>query len=679
MVVNFLKKIQSVGWSTKRTIWLLTAVLALQFFVYDFNRVLLKPPQSVHVWRQTDCASQALNYAQRDARFFKPQIHGLVSENYTSGYCMQEFPIIYYTVGMLYKIFGYNPLLFRATNLLIFIIALYFLFGLHKRTIGSNFWSLALTVLLFTSPVLVFYANNFIMNTPALAVTIVAWYFFFGYLISSKHWQLIVSMVLFTLGAVLKLSELISVLTIAGIIFLDYFRIVRFKGEQRLFPNPYPVAIYTLLAVGAVFVWYRYTHFYNELHGQAYYIYTTRHLLSLPPDLRGRVVDVISEYWVNYYQNRAVLWLYALTMLFNLLFVRRANPLYMAISLIMLVGSALYLFLFYGFLLDHDYYIISLYITTIFSTLTLVDILIRNYPSASNHWATRIAFVALLVYSVHYADKKMSARYRGWENSNIALINNLQRSNSYFDEIGVARDAKIISIPDCTPNLSLYLLNRRGWSSFISGDPAQLIALGKDRGAEYLVITDPRMLTHDAIIPHTYHKIGEFGSITIFKLDGVPNNEFDLSIDLDTITWDMETLSADGQFVISDSLYMAIPSTGINSSYSFSGSRSLRVSPGHYALNLNINPVVENKKYIVRLKRFAQSPSTSNLAICVSSPNEFYLSVSQGVAVDTSGWEQMEVQFRVPIATRRQLMSVNFYNANDFDVYIDDFSIAMEN
>lgn len=581
---------------------------------------------------------------------------------------------------MLYKIFGHHVFLFRLTNLLIFVVGLYYLFNLYRKTTGNEFWSLAQTVFLFTSPVLVFYANNFILNTPAFALTLVGWYYFFVFLESGKHKHLLVTLLLFTLGPLLKISELISVFTIMGIIFLDIFKIVPFKKEGRLFPKPLLISLYSILSVAIVFIWYYYSHHYNNLHGQVYYNYTTRDIFSLSLEAREYINTIIADYWSKYYHNKIALYFYGVTMLVNLIFIKRVNKLYMAISSIMLFGSILFVLLFYGFLMNHDYYIISLYITTVFSTITFLDLLLRNYSQIINSKVLTILFVIFVGYSIHYADIKMRVRYRGWEND--VYLN--ERRDVYFikpylDEIGVEKDAKVISIPDPTPNLTLFLMNRQGWTNLIHRDNSVLIPLAIERGADYLIINDPRLLTDESIKPYLYHKYGEFRNISIYKLDGVVDSSYYNNRISETTIWDMERVSDDGKYIVSDTLNKKISSNLLTDEFSYSGKHSLNVPPGNFAINYLEENVVEYQKYFVRLKVYAVHPISSNLIICVSSPDEFYLPVKPTGKLNSSGWQQIEVQFRVPPNTRNKRLSIDFYNTDEFDIYIDDFMITKLN
>ena len=45
---------------------------------FDYVHIATLPPLGQHAWRQTDGASQALNYYQFGLNFFKPEVHNIV-------------------------------------------------------------------------------------------------------------------------------------------------------------------------------------------------------------------------------------------------------------------------------------------------------------------------------------------------------------------------------------------------------------------------------------------------------------------------------------------------------------------------------------------------------------------------------------------------------------------------
>ena len=154
-------------------------ILASMSLAYSYQEILFKRPQSVHYWRQADCASLALNYYQHGMNFFEPQTHNLTSNGGKSGNtCTSEVPLLYYSVAVLYHLFGYHEYIYRLLNTLLFFTGLYYLFRLFSNVLKSQFWSTLLPLLFFTSPVLVYYGNNFLSNTTALSMVMIGWYHF---------------------------------------------------------------------------------------------------------------------------------------------------------------------------------------------------------------------------------------------------------------------------------------------------------------------------------------------------------------------------------------------------------------------------------------------------------------------------------------------------------------------
>jgi hypothetical protein len=158
--------------------------LILVAISYNYHEIVRYKPQSVHKWRQSDCASIALNYYQGGMHIFKPEVHNLTSKNGTSGLAYtSELPLYYYAVAVLYKLVGPNDSVYRLLNTLLFLLGLYYLHKLFLLVTKNVVWSILIPLLFFTSPVLVYYGNNFLTNSSDLAFTIAGWYYFVKYII----------------------------------------------------------------------------------------------------------------------------------------------------------------------------------------------------------------------------------------------------------------------------------------------------------------------------------------------------------------------------------------------------------------------------------------------------------------------------------------------------------------
>jgi hypothetical protein len=90
----------------------------------------------------------------------------------------------------------------------------------------------------------------------------------------------------------------------------------------------------------------------------------------------------------------------------------------------------------------------------------------------------------------------------------------------YLDSIGVAKDDKVISLPDISPNVSLALMNRTGWSGYgltdLSGE-ARIDSM-KKWGARYLFISDSSEFRETYLTKYTANKVGTYKNVNIYKL-----------------------------------------------------------------------------------------------------------------------------------------------------------------
>src|ERR1035437_6319038 len=167
------------GWfNTLKPAYRILILLLLIALIYNYPSILFKRPQSVHHWRQSDCTSIALNYYQTGMHFIQPQTHNLTSDDRTTGYVApSEIPVGYYFIAVLYKIFGFHDFIYRMVNTLIFLAGLFYLYKTLSLLIKGFLWPALLSLFFFTSPVLVFYGNNFLTDSSALCFALIAWYF----------------------------------------------------------------------------------------------------------------------------------------------------------------------------------------------------------------------------------------------------------------------------------------------------------------------------------------------------------------------------------------------------------------------------------------------------------------------------------------------------------------------
>ena len=322
-----------------RLFFLLFVIFSLAYY----HSLLDKGPLNVHLWRQTDCLSLTLNYA-KGAPFFQPEMHIQMGDDYTSGKTAGEFPVIYYLVGKLWKIFGQSYFIYRALYLLILFAGTYAFYRSLRIVFGGRFLASMLALLLFTSPVFAYYGVSFMTDVPAFSFVLIALYFLLQYRIKDKAFLFILSMVFFSLAGLIKVSSLIAFLFLFFVLILEIFP-VKTLGDKKLFRHPR----YELLGFVAVFVtvfsWYYYAHYYNSIHHFKYtfnniypwWIMNDQEVHKLWKDVRNFTSLV--------FFSRPVLFFLLLTGIYNL-FLWKRIPLLAYLSNIVIIGVLLFIFFF---------------------------------------------------------------------------------------------------------------------------------------------------------------------------------------------------------------------------------------------------------------------------------------------------------------------------------------------
>jgi hypothetical protein len=231
---------------------LLLAVLLVSH-LYDYERIVKLRPQSIHVWRQTDCTSLAYNYYKKDFNFFHPQIHNHQGDNWESGAAVGEAPIFYYFIASIYKVFGFKEVVHRALNLIVFYLGLLALYEVCFLLLANVFWSVCIPILLFTSTVIAFYANNFLIDPVALSFCFWGYYFFFRTR-SGNSTGYGLAALFFTIAGLLKITVFISGIAVALFIVIEGWRAFGFKRMFKENLRNYLPFVFSFATIAAWYV-----------------------------------------------------------------------------------------------------------------------------------------------------------------------------------------------------------------------------------------------------------------------------------------------------------------------------------------------------------------------------------------------------------------------------------------
>lgn len=670
----------------KRYLWHTAFIFVLMVvsYFYNYHEIAFKRPQSIHKWRQSDCASLALNYYQNGMKFFQPETHNLTSDGGKSGNaCTSEIPILYYSVATLYKIFGYNEAIFRILNTLLFFLGLFYLFRLLKYLLDDGFWALGLSILFFTSPVLVFYGNNFLSNSSSFAFSIVGWYYFFRFYKEEKRKWFAVSVLFFLLAASFKVTAFFSLFAIGGIYLMENFRILKFKQNKKIFNRPIFQLLLMAAAIVLVFAWIVYARQYNQKHDCYYFSTTIFPIWEIEKTEILNVLENVRKVWLRHYFHITVLYLLLVCIPFVVLFYKKNLKILNLILAIVFLEVVFYVLLQFWTFKDHDYYTIDMYILPVLLIISTFYILKTSFPQIFTSLIAKVVFSLFVVFNIYYAQKINTERYEGRKN-NFGELEDTYFVTPYLRELGISENDTIISIPDAS-HVSLYLMNQKGWTEYQDArfNREESIAYNRDsvsiqksinNGARYLIVNGIAQL-YDKRYLQSFcsHLKGRYNNMLIFDL-GEQQSNFSLQnreVKRKYIC-DAENLTNNGKEYRGDPDSIVFGNGETQSAeFLFRGSKVCKLFKDKpYGMTIRLSGLKFGESFEVLVWR-----KSSTKGILVASATDYYNNEVEVVDKTETGWEKLRMKLFVSKELENKELGFYLYNPDEEAVYFDDFEI----
>ncbi len=612
--------------------------------------------------------------------FFQPQTHNFSSDSDTTGYvATSEIPIGYYFIATLYKIFGYHDYIYRIVNTSIFLIGLFFLFKTFSLLIKGFYWPASLTLFFFTSPVLIFYGNNFLTDSSALAFTLIAWYFFIRYYQTGLQKSYYTSMVFFLLGGAYKITALISVISILGIFIMEVSGIAKFGKKDRFFPKPFWQILPLIVIFAVIGAWVAYAKYYNALHGTGYFSTGILPLWDMDKDGVQEVIKNVRELWLNQYFRVESLYLMAILFLANLVLIRKSNRLLLTTTLFLFLGTILYGILWFLTFKHHDYYTINLYILLVFNLIAFGWLMNEHHRNVFDSKYIKGAFLLFLMVNVVHAYHQMDARYHGWW-TEYPKYKDFHTITPYLRSIGIQPLDTVISLPD-TSHLTLYLMNQHGWTECLENNRnSASIATSVKKGAKYLIVNGSEVLGRDYIQGFLYHPMGQYGSVRIFKLDDRIMVPLSTTVQrYEKIICGAEKRSDDGKYFKADSSEALLEYGDLQSTEKvYNGKYSVRLTPENaFGMTYRFRNVKPVEHYTITVFRWSEK-GNGTLVAQANDPKEFYLRDPSKIEKLPNGWEKLTLDFYLNFEPKEGQFAVYLWNEGKTIVYFDDLTIVRE-
>ena len=497
--------------------------------VIGFQNVINLAPQSIHYWRQADCTSQTLNFYKDGMDFFSPRIHNM---GWTiDGHAAGEFPILYYITAFLYQILGQHEWILRGLNLLFYFVGLWALFRLAWHLTSQLVVSLCYALLFLASPILAFYGVNYLPNVPALSLVFLSWLCFYYFIDNQRiRWFYACNGALL-FAALLKPTTLVIWVAIGAVWLFEILRGVITKKKSIVFSKPLAVIPAFLMVLIPFVMWRVWADNYNKIHDTGYYfLRTIMPIWDMKPDDRHHTFKHLQNFALQTWFAEPTLWVIVGIILFNFIMVKKQNRLLFALFSLVFVGIVTYFFSFFIQFTVHDYYATDLFALAAISLLLFLYFLKTNYPTVLEKPLVQALFIAFFIYNLAYTRQDFRARYdlnseKYGQHNNFPLAHfDIQRIRQFINtQTPISEKDTIISLPDISPNATLYYYDRRGYTFWNFGPTTVwsqdwMRLMIQNHHCKYLIVNDLHSNQLDSIRPFLTHPLAQLDS-TIFVYD----------------------------------------------------------------------------------------------------------------------------------------------------------------
>jgi hypothetical protein len=205
------------------------------------------------------------------------------------------------------------------------------------------------------------------------------------------------------------------------------------------------------------------------------------------------------------------------------------------------MGTLLYLVLFIKGFTVHDYYLINLLIFIPLTSIAFLHYLKSNGINlfhSKSFKGLAIAGLVLIMYNTMVLQRArydlndtfvrhtilltdhQKAFWREKHHIYKTRYESLETITPYLRELGIKRTDHVISVPDISPNISLYMMDQKGYTEFGLFDPQGNDRIGHyiSTGTSYLIVNDPSYLNRPFLSKYIDEKIGEHNNVQIFTI-----------------------------------------------------------------------------------------------------------------------------------------------------------------
>lgn len=435
-------------------------------------------PSLLRPWEQCDWYSVTIGFTNNGYDLFHPEtlIYNKEFPDYwqkanESTITAADFPIHNYIAALLMTLFDSSaPTTYHIWTLLCSLAGMWFLYLLGRRLTGSKLKAIAITAFAMMTPVYSLYFVSFLPSIPAVACILAGLWAYVKYYQEERQLYWNIAIGLLTLGALMRTSQAVVLVAVCG---YELLRIIR-RDTPLL--NKIPAVLLSGAFIGGYMMWN--THLRT--------VYGSLFLPWLKP-LQGwnDITTIWERYHYVYFSLPQLIVICALILAAVVTVIkckRTSNdknhhhlPLWVLWA-IWLFGELFFFLAMGNQFIDHDYYFLdSFYLLVIVGVILLAKLL--PLPKKTVWQAVTLVCMLTMLWPLYRATYNTHKEYtEGYSLAN-SCYPNYKGSGQWLDEIGISRDARILSVASFPQNMPFILMGRKGYIVQWAGDDFDMSGL----------------------------------------------------------------------------------------------------------------------------------------------------------------------------------------------------------
>jgi hypothetical protein len=322
----------------------------------------------------------------------------------------------------------------------------------------------------------------------------------------------------------LKANSSISFFAVGALFFIELNNWNEFNNGRKFFSKTTLNITGFLVAMIISVMWYRWAINYNTFHGTEFLGTKSWPWWPLWKVSGDDFVTTLVSIFFNLDSlfNIVTSAIFFFSLIFILLNRRYLPDFLFGIFTLILIGTSLFFCYFFVGFRNQAYYYINLMTLPVFSFICLLYILKEKYIKVFESKIFKLMVLGVLLINIYQTGIEINESYynNGWRHTQLSAVF-YEDDFKEFINAKIAPDDKVISLPDETPNGTLYALNRSGWSNygFLNStlDSARINDF-IDRGAKYLIIAEDSLLNNSILRSYTKKEVGSYKNVHIYNL-----------------------------------------------------------------------------------------------------------------------------------------------------------------